>query len=422
MLPEEGKLAHPHVVILGAGFAGIAAAQKLRKAPVQVTLFDKNNFHTFQPLLYQVATDELGVNEVGYPIRELLHKHDNLTVHQTTVTGIDLAARQVTVEGMAPLTYDYLVVALGAVVNFFGTAGADENAFPLYTMHDAVRLKKQILETFEAVDKDPSLVKDGALTFVVVGGGATGVEVAGAMAGLFRGEFKKDFPNLPAESVTVVLVEHGPTLLGPFRPNLQEYAAKMLKDVGVQVRTGEAVAAIEPGCVKLGSGQVLSSRTVVWAAGVQANPLATSLGLGTARGGRIPANLDLTLKDHPEVYIAGDVGMLMDAKTNKALPQLGSVAQQAGRLAGENIGRAVKGRPGKPFEYLDKGTMAMIGRGAAVVELPVGEHTMSGHAAWLAWLGIHLVLMSGEEQRASTVVDWGWNTLTHGRTKRVDVD
>src|SRR5262247_3528104 len=202
-----------HVVILGAGFAGIGAVKKLRHADVRITIIDKHDYHTFQPLLYQVATDELGPTEVGFPIRELLHGRQNITFHQTTVQSIDLQRKQVLVEGLSPIQYDYLVLALGGVVNFFHTPGADQYALPLYTMTDAIRLKEHILKRFEAVDKNPALVDDGALNVCVVGGGPTGVELAGALVELLRAEFKKDYPNLPVDDAQVLLYEHSPQLL-----------------------------------------------------------------------------------------------------------------------------------------------------------------------------------------------------------------
>jgi NADH dehydrogenase len=410
--------AAPQVLILGAGFAGMAAAQALKDAPVEVTLVDKNDFHTFHPLLYQIATLELSPSEVGFPVREQMHRQSNLLFHQTTVTGIDLANKQVQVERMAPLTYDYLVLALGAQVNFLRADGADQNGFPMYTMHDAIRIKDHILEVFEATDKDPSLIDDGALTFAIVGGGATGVETSGALSELFHVELNKDYPNLPVQKARIILFNHGPDLLGPFNPKLRSYVRKQLELRGVEVRTGEGVAAVGPDYVKLSSGEVVKARTVIWAAGVQANSLAKSLGLPTGKGGTIPVNLDLTLEGHPEVYIVGDIAAMTDAKTNKLLPQLGSTAMQAGKQAGENIAHAVKGEPTQPFKYVDKGTMATVGRGAAIVELP-GGHTMTGHSAWLAWLSIHLVLLSGGESKTNTTVDWGWTLLTKKRGKRI---
>jgi NADH:ubiquinone reductase (H+-translocating) len=352
-------------------------------------------------------------------VRDILHQQDDVIFHQTEVTGVDLANRQVTVAGMEPVSYDYLVVSLGSVVNFYATPGAGENAFPLYTLKDALRLKQHILETLEAADKDPQLVDAGALTYTVVGGGPTGVETAGALAELLHAVATKDYPNLPIkERAQVILFEMGPHLLGPFKPNLQEYARKTLEKLGVTVRTGEGVTEITPTSITLKSGEIVKTHTLIWGAGVQANPLAKSLGLTQGRGGRIPVNLDLSVPGYPQVFLVGDIATITDAKTKQPLPQLGSVAQQAGRHAGQNIAHLINGEQSIPFEYLDKGTMATIGRGAAVVELP-GHGTMTGHAAWLAWLGIHLALLSGGEQRTTTVVDWGWNLLTRKRGKRI---
>lgn len=408
----------PHVVILGAGFGGIGAAQKLRDAPVRITLIDRHDYHTFQPLLYQVATDELDPSEVGYPIREMLHRHKNMAFHACEVSRIDLAAKQVVLDGMAPLTYDYLALALGAVVNFHGTPGAAEHAFPLYTMNDAVRLHDHTLKLLEAVDKNPALVEDGALTFCIVGGGATGTELAGALSELLHVELAKDFPNLPIDQAKVVLYEHSPHLLAPFAPKLRDYAQKVLEDRGVEVRTGVGVSEVGPSEMTLESGEKVNTRTIVWAAGLQANPVANSLGVELAPGGRIPVGPDLQLKDFPGVFAIGDVAAMTDAKTGKPLPGLGAVALQAGHHVGKSIAQLVAGKAGSPFEYFDKGTMAQLGHGAAVVELPTGG-ALTGRVAWLAWLGVHLSLLSGAEEKTSVFVDWGWNVLTRRRGKRM---
>jgi NADH dehydrogenase len=418
--PGNESTGVPHVVILGAGFGGLGAMKKLDDAPIKVTVIDKNDYHTFLPLLYQVASAELSRNAVGFPIREMLHDHNGWEFHQANVTGIDFSNRTVVAEGIEPLSYDYLVVGLGAVANFYGTAGAAENAYPLYSMHDAVTLKKHILEVFEAVDKNPSLVDDGALRFCVIGGGATGVEISGALSELIRDELKNDYPNLPVRQAEVHLFEHGPHVLGPFKPNLQNYGKKQLEKRGVQVHLNEAVVAIEPASIKLKSGEEVKAHTLIWGAGIQANPIAGKLGQDLERG-RIPVNLDLSLDGHPEVFVVGDMAMITDSKTMEKLPQLGSVALQAGSQAGENIERLVKGQQTEPFEYTDKGTMATIGHGAAIVQLPRGR-TMSGRTAWMAWLGVHLVLLSGGEERSVAITDWGWSILTQKRGKRIVVD
>lgn len=407
----------PHVVILGGGFAGIGAAKKLKDAPVKVTLIDKNDYHTFQPLLYQVATAELGPSEVGFPIREMLHGRDDWTAHQAEVTAIDLESKTVTATGIDPISYDYLIVALGAVVNFYGTEGAAEHTLPLYTMHDAIRLRTHILERFEEADRDPSLLDDGALTFCIVGGGPTGVETAGALSELIHAELRNDYPNLPIDKAEVHLYQRGAHLLPPFKSNLQDYAKKALEERDVIVHLEEGVQGVEAGQVNLASGDSIKSHTLVWGAGLGSHPLAESLGIELERG-RVPVNLDLTIAEHPEVFVIGDIAMITDAETNDKLPQLGSVAQQAGYHAAENITRLVKGEQTEPFKYEDKGTMGAIGHGAAVVQFR-GGRTLTGHAAWVAWLGVHLTLLSGGEEKTTTIVDWGWSIMKHGRGKRM---
>ena len=407
-----------HIVILGAGFAGIGALKKLRDADVRITIVDKRDYHTFQPLLYQVATDELGPTEVGFPIRELLHGHKNITYHQAAVKSVNLAQKQVVMDGVAPIPYDYLVLALGAVANFFHTPGADQYAFPLYTMEDAIRLKEHILKTLEAVDKNPALMDDGALNFCVVGGGPTGVELAGALVELYRAELKEDYPNLPVGDGQVLLYEHSPQLLGTFAPKLESYARKALEERGVKVHTGTGVAKIGPASIDLSTGATVKTHTTVWAAGLQANPIVSSLGVELVHGGRIPVGPDLQVKDHPGVFAIGDIAAMTDGKTGQVLPGLGATALQAGRHVGETIKRLLDGKQPEPFEYFNKGLMAQVGRGAAVVELPTGG-TMTGHLAWLAWLGVHLSLLNGAEEKVGVFVDWGWNLLTHKRGKRI---
>jgi len=407
-----------HIVILGAGFAGIGALKKLRDANVRITIVDKRDYHTFQPLLYQVATDELGPTEVGFPVRELLHGHKNITYHQAAVKSVDLAQKRVVIEGTNPIQYDYLVLALGGMVNFFGTPGADQYALPLYTMDDAIRLKEHILKTFEAVDKNPALVDDGALNFCVVGGGPTGVELAGALVELLGAELKEDYPNLPVDDSQVLLYEYSPNLLGTFAPRLETYARRALEERGVKVHTATGVRKIGPVSIELSTGATVKTHTTVWAAGLQANPVVKSLGIELAHGGRITVASDLQVKDHQGVFAIGDIAVMTDGKTGQLLPGLGSTALQSGRHVGETIKRLLDGKEPEPFKYLNKGTMAQVGRGAAVVELPTGG-TMTGHLAWLAWLGVHLSLLNGAEEKCGIFVDWGWNLLTQKRGKRI---
>ncbi len=411
----------PHIVILGGGFAGIGAAQKLKKADVDVVVVDKHDYHTFQPLLYQLATGLLETSAVGHSLRDLVHGQDNATVHKATVTAVDLAKREVQFSEMAPLTYDYLVFGIGAEVNFFGTEGAAEHAFPMYTLPDAVRLKEHVLGRWEAADKDAALVEDGALNVVVVGGGPTGVETAGALAELYRAAFAKDYPNLPQDKARIVLVEAGPEVFAMFKPNLREYTEKALRKRTVEVVTGEIVESISPTRVTLKSGTVIEAHTLVWGAGLQGNRLVQSLGLDLQKGNRIGVGPELDVPDHPELYAVGDIAAITDAKTDQVLPQLGSVALQSGEHVGETIARRVAGKKTEPFKYHDKGTMATIGRGAAVVQM-MGGRTMKGKAAQLAWGTVHLALLPTNEDRAKAVVDWAGAGLTHQRPGRITVE
>jgi NADH dehydrogenase len=411
----------PHVLILGAGFAGLGVAEKLKKAPVDVTLIDKHNYHTFQPLLYQVATHLLDVDVVGRPIRDLIHKQDNLSFHQTAVTNIDLENHKVTLKDMEPLSYDYLVLALGAQVNFFGVKGAAENAFPLYTLVDATRLKKQILTRFEAADKDPSKFEDGAFNFVIVGGGPTGVEISGALAHLVYNDLVEDYPDLPVEKSRIILVEGGSALLHMFKEKSQVYAKNKLEGLGVDVRLGQHVTEVSPSCVSFQTGAKLKSHTVIWAGGLQATPLGQNLGLELGHGNRLPVGPDLTLSQHPEVYVTGDMAMITDGKTAETLPQLGSVAIQSGQHVGESIIRQEKGIPAKPFKYIDKGTMATISPGAAILQMPRGR-TLTGKAAWLSWGAVHLALLGGGGHRLSALINYGMALFTGRRSSRIVLD
>jgi NADH dehydrogenase len=409
------------VVILGGGFAGVGAAQKLKDADAEVVLVDRHDYHTFQPLLYQLASGLIETTAVGHSLRDLLERHGDTTVHKATVTAVDLDARQVQFEEIEPLAYDYLVFGIGAEVNFFGTAGAPEHAFPMYTLPHAVRLKDHILERWEAADRDPSLIADGAVNVVVVGGGPTGVETAGAIAELYRADFAREYRNIPSSAGQLTLVEAGPELFAMFKPNLREYTSKALAHRTVEIKTGVAVESVSPTRVKLKSGEELKAHTLVWGAGLQGNKLVQSLGIELQRGNRIGVGPDLTIAGHAEVYVVGDVAAISDPKSGQVLPQLGSVALQSGEHAGETIARRLAGKKTKPFAYRDKGTMATIGRGAAVVQF-LGGRTMKGLKAQLAWGTVHLALLPTNEDRAKAVVDWAGAAMTHQRAGRITVE
>jgi NADH dehydrogenase len=411
----------PRVVILGGGFGGVGAAQKLGKSDVDVVLVDKHDYHTFQPLLYQVATGLLEEVAVGHPLRDLFHKQPNLRVHQDAVTEIDLDARKVRFEELDEHEYDFLVLALGAEVNFFGVEGAEQVAFPLYTLSDAARLKNHVLNIWEQTDRSPMLAEDGSLNVVVVGGGPTGIETAGAMAELYNGIFRKDYPDLPHEQARITLVEAGPEIFPMFKPDIRAYTERALDERGVELMTGEVVESIEPTRVTLKSGTVLRAYTLVWGAGLQGNALVRSLGLELEKGNRIGVDTELAVPGHPDVYAVGDVAAITDEKTSQVLPQLGSVALQSGEHAGETIARRVAGKKTAPFKYRDKGTMATIGRGSAVVQM-LGGRTMKGKAAQLAWGTVHLALLPTNQDRAKAVVDWSGAGLTHQREARITVE
>jgi NADH:ubiquinone reductase (H+-translocating) len=423
-MPHTSENAHDRrqrVVILGGGFAGVGAARELKHADADVVLIDKHDYHTFQPLLYQCATGLLETTAVGHSLRDLVHGQENTTVRQATVTAVDLDSREVQFTDLEPLTYDYLVFGLGAEVNFFGTDGAAEHAFPMYTLPDAVRLKNHVLQRWEEADRHPALIDDGALNVVVVGGGATGIETAGALAELYRGDFAKDYPDVPQEKARIILVEAGPTLFPMFKEDIRTYTEKALAKRSVEVMVGEAVSSIAPTRVTLKSGTTIAAHTLVWGAGLQGNELVQSLGLELVRGNRVAVGPELTAAEHPEVYVVGDIAAITDAKTNSVLPQLGSVALQSGEHAGETIARRIAGKATKPFKYKDKGTMATIGRGAAVMQTMRGR-TMKGKTAQVAWGTVHLALLPTNEDRAKAVVDWAGAGLTHQRAGRITVD
>jgi NADH dehydrogenase len=336
---------------------------------------------------------------------------------QGHVTGVDWTARTVLLEGEEPLPFDELVLAAGATVTYFGTPGAAENGFPLYTLQDSVRLRNHIIERFEATDRDRTELDRGGLTFVVVGGGPTGVETAGALAELFSMVFRKDYPGLDVSRSRVVLVEMQDHLLGPFAASSRRHALETLQSRGVEVRLGAKVASVDADWVTFADGEVLPCQTLIWAAGVQANELAGALGLAQDRGGRVVVDESLRVPDHAGVWAIGDVAAAKDAK-GRLLPQLAPVALQSGRHVAGQLRRRLDGRPATAFRYKDKGTMATIGRRAAVAELP-GKIRLSGAPAWLAWLGLHLFFLVGQRNRLSVFLNWAWNYVTWDRGPRL---
>ena len=406
-----------HVVVIGAGFGGTRVIRALRDADVRITLIDRNNFHTFQPLLYQVATAGLDVGDVTFPVRTLLRRHRAASFVMGTVTGIDLVGRSVTVDGQPPIEYDFLVVAAGSVSASFGVPGVDEHALPLKDADDAVRLRNRLIGDLEAASR--AVVRgepQPELSLVVVGGGPTGIETAGGMRELLDKVLSKDYPELGLRGLPITVVEGGPRLLGAFDPRSSDNAVHALHRRGIDVRLDAQVDHIEPYAVVLRDGTRMPAGIVVWAAGVAASPLAAMVGTELVRG-RLKVEADLSLPGHPEVFAIGDIAAAPNAD-GIPLPQVAQPAIQAGRHVAEQIVAITEGRPTTSFAYVDKGSMATIGRNQAVVELPGGRH-FHGWLGWVMWLGLHILYLMGFRNRVSTLVNWSWNYLTYDRGARV---
>jgi NADH dehydrogenase len=408
-----------HVVIVGGGFAGVGCAHALAKHDaVRVTLLDRNNYHQFQPLLYQVATSQLAPDDIAYSLRKLFRKHPNVDVKLAEVAAVDPATRTVTAADGQTWTGDAVVVAAGSQPNFFRTPGAEGNSFPLYTLDQATRLRSRVLGLFEDADRSPGLVDRGALNFVVVGAGATGVEVAGALADLVNDTMSVEFRDLAVSAAQIHDVDLGHVLLGPFAEGAHEYAAKVLQRKGVRTHLGVAVTEVRPGEVVLSDGTTIATHCVIWGGGIMAAELAGATGLTQGRGGRLDVLGDLTVEGAPGIYVAGDVANI-PGPHDQALPQLGSVALQSGAWAADNVLADFAGKPRKAFHYHDKGVMAMIGRGAAVAEVGPHRHELHGPIAFAAWLGVHASLMTGVRNRVDAFVAWGWDSFSSGRGPQV---
>ena len=410
------KHQHPDtsVVVVGGGFAGVACATELAKHGIAVTMIDRNNYHQFQPLLYQLATAQLTEADIARPLRGCLAKHPSADVHQADATAVDVESLAVTADGK---TYggDYLVLAMGSQPNFFNTLGAAEHAFPLYKVDDAIRLRTRLIELFEDADRRPELIARGALDLVIIGAGATGVETAGALADLANETVPPAYRNIPIGAVKVTLVDLGHAVLGPFSDKAHEYAHKTLQKDGVQIRLGVGAKEITADRVVLSDGSEILSRMVVWAGGIKAPDLAGATGLPIGRGGRLQTLPDLSVADHPHIFALGDTANI-NGPDGKALPQLGSVAQQSGQWAAKNILADLDDRHRTPFHYKDKGIMAMIGRRAAVAEIGEHRHELEGTFAFAAWLGVHAMLLSGMRQRIDAFVSWGWDYFSRSHT------
>ncbi len=403
----------PHVVIVGGGFGGLAAARALSGAPVRITLVDRRNHHVFQPLLYQVATAGLAAPDIAAPIRHILRSQRNAAVILAEVTGFDLRRQKVKLAG-GELAYDFAVVAAGAGHSYFGHDDWARHAPGLKTMEDAVEVRRRVLLAFEHAERqeDEALQREW-LTFVVIGAGPTGVELAGALTEIARHTLRGEFRRIEPRSARVILIEGADRVLPPYPPELSDKARRQLERLGVEVRTGILVTGVDGAGVQLGD-QRIAARTVLWAAGVAASPLGRMLGK-CDRAGRLEVEPDLTVPGHPEVFVIGDLAAVRH--DGKPVPGVAPAAMQMGRQAAANIIRMLEGQPRRRFVYKDKGSLATIGRKAAVAD--IGGFRLSGLPAWLAWLGIHIFFLIGFRNRAVVMFEWALAYLTYARSARI---
>jgi NADH dehydrogenase len=413
----------PHVVIVGGGFGGLATAKALHNAPAHVTLIDRSNHHLFQPLLYQVATSVLTPGQIGSPIRNILRKQRNTTVILGEVTGLDREKKCIFVDGadqsQVPVSYDFIVLATGVTHSYFGHDEFAAHAPGLKTLADAVAIRNKILQAFEQAEaeEDPTRHRD-LLTFVLVGGGPTGVEMAGAIAVLIRGTLKSEFRRIDPTTARIVLLDMAPRVLGTFSEALSAAARKRLEDLGVEVRLGYAVDQIDADGVIVAGGRIFS-RTVIWTAGVAPSPTGKWLGAAADRAGRVRIQGDLSVPEHPEIFVIGDTASL--DQDGHPLPGVAQVAMQQGRYAGKLIRRKLDGQSAlPPFRYFDKGNISVVGKGFAVLQS--GKLQMSGFLAWLAWAAVHLQFLAQSSLRVSVFVQWVWTYLTGQRGSRLIVN
>ncbi len=405
----------PEVVIIGGGFGGLEAARALAHLAAHITLVDRKNHHTFQPLLYQVATAGLSPSDIAAPIRHILYRYKNVEVILGEAVGFDLGARLLKLRD-AELSYDYLVVAAGAGHSYFNHPEWAPLAPGLKTIEDALDIRRRVLLAFEVAERQAALTgTHEPLNFVVVGGGPTGVELAGTLAEIARQSLAHDFRHIDPQRTRILLVEAGPRVLTAYAEDLSRSAEEQLRNLGVDVMTSTMVTGIEPGRVKLGD-TFLAAPVVLWAAGVAASPLGRLLPANTDRAGRVVINPDLSIAGHPEVFVIGDLAAATD-EAGKPLPGIAPVAMQQGRWVARNVRNDLAGRPRERFHYRDRGILATIGRAAAVAQF--GRLHISGFIAWMAWLFIHIFFLIGFRNRIVVMIEWAWWYFTYERAARL---
>ena len=415
MKPGLFKMSLPHVVVIGGGFGGLTAAKALTGAPVRVTLIDRHNHHLFQPLLYQVATATLSPGDIASPIRWILRRARNVRVLLGDVRAIDTKTRRIRLEDDSTIDYDFLIVATGTSHTYFGHDDWARNAPGLKTLEDALAIRRRILVAFEQAERETDPARQQRLlTFVLVGGGPTGVELAGTLAEIAH-QTHREFRNIDTRKTRIVVVEAGPTILPAFAPKLRDAARASLQRLRVEVREDTRVTGVDEGGVILGSER-LDAATVLWTAGVAASPLVATLGVPLDRAGRVVVERDLSIPGHPEVFVVGDAAAFLDTE-GRQLPGVAQVAMQGGRHAARTILRRLKGEPSRAFVYNDKGNMAIIGRGSAIAD--IRGLRFSGPIAWLAWLFLHIFELIGFRNRILVMVEWAAAYITTQRSVRL---
>lgn len=405
----------PHIVVLGAGFAGLQAARKLARAPVDITIIDRRNHHVFQPLLYQVASAALDPSDIAYPIRSIFRgQHNVRRIVLAEVESIETDGAQILCKGIDPIPYDRLVVATGATHSYFGNDAWAAHAPGLKSVEDALEIRRRVLRAFENAELHPEEAKEH-LTFVVVGAGPTGVELAGALIEIAVDALAREFDVIDPSSARVVLVEGADRVLPPYPAKLSASARRQLESLGVEVRTGVQAQHIDERGVRLSDGTEITARTVLWAAGVKASPLAASLGAPLDRSGRVRVEPDLSVPGHPEIFVAGDLAAVTSG--GAPVPGVAPAAIQAGKHVAAQIRADLGGRPRSAFRYVDKGSLATIGKARAVADL--GWLKFSGFTAWVAWMFIHILFLVGFRNRLFVVLSWAWSYVTFRRGARL---